>query len=456
MTARRPAPTSATDARLSVEHVAIETLRPDPANPRRIGDAELEALTRSIREFGFVDPVIARREDSSVIGGHQRLVAARKLGLHEVPVVFLELSKEQARLLNLALNKIHGSFDEELLARLLADLEAAPDIDLTLTGFDDDEIRKLLASLDARDKRDRRETFDLDAALEAATRRSRVQPEEIWQLGDHRLMCGDATGPAHTAQLLDGRKASMAFTDPPYNVRYGDHGGQQRGSRRRRIANDAMAPEQWETFVRAWARNLLGHVDGALYICMSTKEWPLVSRVLDEEGAHWSDTLIWAKDRFTLGRADYQRQFEPLWYGWREGAKRHWCGDRDQGDIWEIERPSTSDWHPTTKPLELAERAIENSSQNGDLVLDLFLGSGTTLIAAERTARVCYGMEIDPAYCEVAIARWEAFTGGTARQWAGTHGPAPVRPAELLPAGNDPCTALEKPTSPNPDCEELR
>jgi DNA modification methylase len=136
-----------------------------------------------------------------------------------------------------------------------------------------------------------------------------------------------------------------------------------------------------------------------------------VSRVLDEEGAHWSDTIIWAKDRFTLGRADYQRQYEPIWYGWREGAKHHWRGDRDQGDVWQIARPAASPLHPTTKPLELAERAIENSSRPGDAVLDLFLGSGTTLIACERTGRQCRAVELDPAYVDVAVARWEAFSG---------------------------------------------
>jgi DNA modification methylase len=199
-------------------------------------------------------------------------------------------------------------------------------------------------------------------------------------------------------------------------VALGDHGGRQRGQRRRRLANDALSPERWEAFVRGWAATLLASVDGAIYVCMSTKEWPLVSRVLAELDGHWSDTLIWAKDRFVLGRADYQRQYEPIWYGWREGVRRHWCGDRDQGDLWEIKRPATSDWHPTTKPVDLVQRAIDNSSQPGDVVLDLFVGSGTTLIAAERTGRVCHALELDPAYVDVAISRWEAFTGETAER----------------------------------------
>jgi len=408
--------TTKTPPTMTIVDVPIDELRPDPANPRRISDAQMEALTGSIREFGFVQPVLARREDKTVIGGHQRLLAARRLGLRTVPVCWLDLSLEQARLLNLSLNKISGEWDQELLARLLADLKPVEEIDLSLSGFSEEELEKLLKSLDARDKKDRVEAFDLDAALEAARAAPRAQRGEVWALGDHRLMCGDACDSGDVARLLDGKKAALAFTDPPYNVSLGDHGGQQRNQRRRHIQNDSLPPGEWEAFVRGWSRNLLASVDGALYICMSTKEWPLVSHVLEEEGGHWSDTIIWAKDRFVLGRADYQRQYEPLWFGWREGAKHHWCGDRDQGDVWRIERPGDSEMHPTTKPLALMERAIENSSEAGDLVLDLFLGSGSTLIAAERTGRACFGLEIDPHYASIVIARWEAFSGQTAKK----------------------------------------
>jgi len=403
---------------IAIEHVPIDDLHPDPANPRRIADAELEALTRSLREFGLVDPILARREDRTIIGGHQRLLAARRLGMKSVPTVFVDLSAAQARVLNLALNKVSGSFDQELLARLLADLDGVPDVDLSLSGFADDEIQKLLKSLEARDKRDRPEVFDLDAALEEAQRAPRVKTGEVWTLGDHRLLCGDATTSEDVGRLLDGRKAQMTFTDPPYNVALGDHGGQQQGQKKRRMQNDALPPEEWEAFCRGWAANLLEHTDGALYICMSTKEWPLVSRVLEEAGGHWSDTIIWQKDRFVLGRADYQRIYEPLWYGWREGREHFWCGDRNQSDVWQVARPSVSEAHPTMKPLALVEQAIENSSRPGDVVLDLFLGSGSTLIAAERTGRICYGMELDPHYASIVLARWEAFTGLSAEKLA--------------------------------------
>ena len=401
---------------LAIEQVAVDALKPDPANPRHISPQELEALTRSIREFGLVDPILARRKDGTVIGGHQRLLAARKLGLKSVPVIYLDLTSEKARLLNVALNKISGSFDHELLARLLADLAASPDVDLTLSGFDEKEIAGLLTSLEAREKRDRPESFDLEAALDEATREPRVKPGEIWALGEHRLLCGDATNHGQVGKLLAGRTAAMAFTDPPYNVSLGDHGGQQEGQKKRRLKNDSLSPEAWETFCRGWVENLVSFVAGSLYVCMSTKEWPTVSRVLEEAGAHWSDTIIWRKDRFVLGRADYQRAYEPIWYGWPAEAKRHWCGDRSQGDVWEIPRPSASELHPTTKPLALVERALENSSRVGDVVLDLFLGSGSTLIACERTGRVCYGAEIDAHYGTVVLARWESFTGQKARR----------------------------------------
>jgi DNA modification methylase len=297
---------------------------------------------------------------------------------------------------------------------MVADLSSLEEIDLSLSGFGEDELAKLMKSLDHREKRERPETFDLDAALEAAQGAHGAKRGQLWQLGDHRLLCGDATDDADVARLLDGKRAAVCFTDPPYGVSLGDHGGHQRGARKRRIKNDALSPADFEAFCRGWAKNLPDNVDGALYVCMSTKEWPLVSRVLEEAGGHWSDTIIWCKDRFVLGRAAYQRGYEPLWFGWREGAKPYWCGDRDQSDVWNIARPSSSEAHPTMKPLELVERALRNSSGEGDVVLDLFLGSGTTLIAAERTGRVCYGMELDPHYAQVAVLRWESFSGGKA------------------------------------------
>ena len=409
--------TSAPSKGLRIEYVAVDTLHPDPGNPRRNTAAEEEALARSIAEFGFVDPIIATRRRRKVIAGHLRLRAAIRLGIKTVPVIFVAVGDHQARLLNVALNRIGGTWDEDLLARLFADLPS--EADLTLSGFESDEIATLIRSLDAREKRDRPETFDVEGAIASARSAARAKRGELWIVNGHRIMCGDATDAVDVAQLLGEARPAMAFCDPPYNAALGDHGGQQRGQRKRRIANDAMAPEDWETFCRAWIGTLLPSVDGALYICMSTKEWPTVSGILAEAGAHWSDTIIWRKDRFVMGRADYQRQYEPLWFGWRDGGQHHWCGDRDQSDVWEIARPSESEAHPTMKPLALVERALNNSSMPGDIVLDLFLGSGTTLIAAERTGRLAFGMEIGPI-----IAAWRS------RGWR--HSPARARRAQLL------------------------
>lgn len=290
-------------------------------------------------------------------------------------------------------------------------------VDLTLSGFGEDEIAKLMRSLDARDRAERVETFDLEQAIaDAGKTPTRTQPGDLWLLGEHRVLCADSTDADAVVRLLGGQRAQMAFCDAPYNVDYGNHGGQQRGSRKRSIANDAMAPDQWQVFVRSWMTNLLASVDGAIYIAMSSSELHTVRAIFDELGGHWSDYVVWAKDRFTLGRADFQRQYELLLYGWREGSKHHWCGDRDQGDVWQIPRPSASELHPMMKPLGLVERAVANSSLPGNVVLDLFLGSGPTLVAAERGGRTCYAVELDAAYVDIAVARWESFSGQEARR----------------------------------------
>jgi len=337
---------------LEITYLPIKDLRPDPANPRRISDEELESLTRSISEFGLIDPIIAKREDNTVIGGHQRLLAARKLGLKQVPVILVDLSDEQAHLLNLALNRISGSWDPELLARLLAELNDVPGVDLTLTGFSDDELQKHLKSLESREKKERLETFDLDEAMEAAGAAPVARTGDLWLLGEHRLLCGDATDSGHVSRLMGDSRAMMAFTDPPYNVSYGEHGGAPKNGRRRAIQNDDLG-EGFYDFLKDACRNLLSVTDGAVYIFMACAELHTLQRAFVDAGGHWSTFIIWAKNTFTLGRSDYQRQYEPILYGWREGDKHHWCGDRDQGDIWRFDKPTASPLHPTTKPVPL-------------------------------------------------------------------------------------------------------
>lgn len=395
---------------IQVEQVPIEQLHPDPGNPRHISDEELEALTRSIHEFGMVDPIIVRREDKTVIAGHQRLLAARRLGYKNVPVIFLDLSLEQARLLNIALNKISGYFDQELLARLLSELNEVPNIDLTLSGFGEDELKKLLKSLDAREKRERMETFDLEAALKAAQSAPVAKLGDIWVLGNHRLGCADSIDRGAVQRLMGQSRAAMAFTDPPYNVNYGETMKDKLRKNTAKILNDNLGTD-FEPFLEKACRNILEFTDGAVYICMSSSELHTLQKAFVAAGGHWSTFIIWAKNTFTIGRSDYQRQYEPILYGWREGVKHYWCGGRDQGDVWQVDKSTSNPLHPTMKPLPLIERAIQNSSQPGDKVLDLFLGSGTTMIGCERTGRTCYSMELDPLNVDIARIRWESFTG---------------------------------------------
>ena len=313
--------------------------------------------------------MLARRADRRVIAGHQRLVAARRAGLTTVPVILLDLPVEDARLLNVALNQIGGEWDADLLARLLIDLHVTADRDLTLSGFADDALADLLTRFDQRERRARPERFDLDEALAAYDREaSGIAPGAGWQLGAHRLFRGDATDAAFVARCLGDGPAALVFTDPPYHVAYGAHGGRAADAPVRRLVNDAMPAEEWERFCRAWAASLTANVAGALYVCMSSKEWPVVCRALAEAGAHWSDTIIWAKDRFTLGRADYQRQYEPIWYGWPEGRQRHWAGGRDQGDVWQIPRPAASPLHPHPEaagPGRAGDRELQHPRRHG-------------------------------------------------------------------------------------------
>jgi DNA modification methylase len=401
------------DRSLTVEYVSEESLVLDPRHPRVIDPAELVRLRHSIRDHGFSVPILARAEDRTTIDGYFRLLAARHLGLEVVPVILLDLSTAEASALGIAVNRIHGGFDDVTLARLLVSLTSDFDNGLPELGIPPDEFDRLLRRLMVAEKRDRIETFDLDSALAEQTREPRAKRGDLWRLGDHQLLCGDATAPSDLARLLGGSHADMAITDPPYNVDLGASTPKSK-ARRRKIANDALAPEAWEAFVRASVANLLSSVDGAIYLFMSCREWPALCRILAELGGHWSDTIIWRKDRFTVGFSDYQRGYEPIWYGWREGAPHHWVGDRDQSDVWDIDRPATSPLHPTMKPIALLERAIENSTRIGGRVLDPFLGSGSTIIAAERTGRIGLGLELEPLYMDIAIRRWERFSGGVA------------------------------------------
>jgi DNA modification methylase len=414
--------TTKTSAAMSIEQVDIDDLLPDPANPRKINDAELEALTRSLREFGFVQPVLARRDTRMVIGGHQRLVAARKLGIKQVPVVWLDLTHERSRLLNIALNKISGTWDEELLARMLADLSTVDDLDLTLTGFGEDELEKLLKSLEVREKKEKVEAgFDLDAALEAAQARTRANLGELWQVGDHRLLVGDSTDTGAVERLFAGKTAVLMATDPPYLVDYQGGNHPESNSSRGRTTRDKHwddyhDPEAAVSFFAGFIRAALPHLipNVPIYQWHAHRRQALVEQAWREAGLLVHQQIIWAKERAVLTHSHYMWGHEPCFYGWPEGKAPKRKPPADTSTVWEIAGESLG-VHPTQKPLAVFERPISYHTQPGDVVYEPFAGSGTQFIAAERLSRVCFGMELDPHFATVILARWESFTGETAR-----------------------------------------
>jgi len=386
---------------IAVVAIPVASLIPYAANARTHSDAQVAQIAASIAEFGFVNPVLVDAA-GVLVAGHGRVLAAKRLGLASVPAIRLaHLTEEQARALRLADNQIalNSGWDEALLATELARIRDDGVVDLDVLGFSGLELDQLLAAADGGD----------DAALDEAPPLPGVpvsRPGDLWRCGDHRVLCGDATKLDDVQRALgDGRLADMAFSDPPYNVAY--EGGT---AAKMTIANDALG-SGFADFLRPAMVNLLSVTKGACYVCMSSSEWPTMQRVWLEAGGKFSTAIIWAKDRFSLGWGDYHQQFEPMLYGWKAGSQHYWCGARDQGNVWQFDKPARNDLHPTMKPVALVERAIRNSSKHRDIVLDPFGGSGTTMIAAERTGRHAVLLEIDPAYVDVIVRRWEETSG---------------------------------------------
>jgi DNA modification methylase len=389
-----------------VERWPLDRLIPHARNARTHSEDQVAEIAASIAEFGFVNPVLIG-DDGVMVAGHGRVLAARKLGLTAVPVIVLaHLTPTQRRALMIADNRIgeNSSWDEEMLAAELAALRNE-DVDLGLLGFDESEIDRLLASEEAGpDQAD-------DAPAPPAEPVSR--PGDLWICGEHRVLCGDATVLSDVEAVLGGELADLCFTDPPYNVNYANGSNKKGPGKKRPILNDALGAEFGELLYDACV-NILTVTKGAVYVCMACAELDTLQKAFRGAGGHWSTFVIWAKNTFTLGRSDYQRQYEPILYGWKQGADHYWCGARDQGDVWYIDKPVKNDLHPTMKPVELVERAIRNSSKSRDIVLDPFGGSGTTLIAAERTGRRARLIELDPKYVDVIVERWQSATGGSA------------------------------------------
>jgi len=386
----------------AVERRSVSALIPYARNARTHSDEQVAQIAASIREWGWTMPVLVD-EAGTIVAGHGRVLAAQRLGLPEVPVmVATGWSEAKRRAYVIADNKLalNAGWDEELLRLELGELKGLG-VDLGLTGFGELELEKLLISADGDSDPD-------DAPEPPAEPISR--PGDLWICGEHRVLCGDATVRADVEKLLDGELADMAFTDPPYNVNYANSAKDKLRGKNRPILNDALG-EGFEALLHAANANMLAVTKGAIYICMSSSELDTLQKAFREAGGKWSTFVIWAKNTFTLGRADYQRQYEPILYGWKDGAEHYWCGARDQGDVWLFDKPHKNDLHPTMKPVALVERAIRNSSKSRDIVLDPFGGSGTTMIAAERTGRRARLLELDPRYVDVVVRRWEELSG---------------------------------------------
>lgn len=391
---------------ISIEHVAPDALRPAPYNPRTMTDEARARLRRGIETFGLVDPIVARRSDGLVIGGHQRLHAAKEIGVATVPVVYLDdVDDQQAAALNVLLNNpsAQGEWDMARLSELLSELDATG-FDATLTGFDTDALEGILAWTPEPEKSGE-ESDDVDLTPPAEPK---SRPGEVYQLGRHRLVCGDSTDATAWDRLMDGREADMVWTDPPYGVAYV---GKTKDALT--IENDALDEAGLEDLLRAalslaWAHSRAGAV---WYVAAPAGPLHLVfAKVLHDLGV-WRQTIQWVKDTFVLGRSDYHYRNEPIFYGWKEGAAHYFVDDRTQDTIWEIDRPKASKDHPTMKPLALIKRALENSSRSSEIVVDPFGGSGSTLIAAEQTGRTGYLIELDPRYCDVIRRRYAELVG---------------------------------------------
>ena len=393
---------------MQIEYRPVASLIAYARNPRK-NDHAVEQMAGAIREFGFRIPIVAK-SSGDVVDGHLRLKAALLLGMETVPVLLADdLTPSQIKAFRLLANRsaTWADWDDELLGLELAELQEAG-FNLELTGFSEDEWNELIDADDNTGLTD-------DDAVPEVTESAISKPGDVWLLGEHKVLCGDATKAEDYKTLLGDELADMTVTDPPYNVNYANSAKDKLRGTHRPILNDNMGAD-FAPFLLSTCKNILAVTKGAVYIAMSSSELDTLQAAFRAAGGKWSTFVIWAKNTFTMGRADYQRQYEPILYGWKDGAKHYWCGARDQGDVWQIKKPHKNDLHPTTKPVELMERAVRNSSKTRDIVLDPFGGSGTTVIACEKSGRRARLMELDPKYVDVIIKRWQSFTGKEAQR----------------------------------------
>lgn len=382
--------------------VPISKLVPYVNNARTHSPEQVMKLRSSLREFGFINPIIIDR-DYGIIAGHGRLLAAKEEGITEVPCVFVDyLTEAQKKAYILADNRMamDAGWDEELLRVEIEALQGEA-FDVSLTGFDEKELADLFKNGSDSDAED--DDYDLSAALEKA---AFVERGDIWTVGRHRLMCGDATSAEDVAALMDGRKANLILTDPPYGVSFKSSSGLT-------IQNDSMKDEEFSHFLLDSFKNMADHLEkgGAAYVFHADTEGLNFRRAFIDAGFHLAGCCIWVKDSLVLGRSDYQWQHEPVLYGFMQNGKHPWYSDRKQTTIWSFAKPKRNANHPTSKPLDLLGYPIGNSTQENAIVIDTFGGSGSTLMACEQMNRTCCTMELDEKYASVILRRYVDDTG---------------------------------------------
>jgi DNA modification methylase len=398
-----------------IEKIGIEKLIPYAKNSRTHSDEQVAQIAASIKEFGFNNPVLIG-EDDVIIAGHGRVMAARKIGLMEVPCIRLgHLNETQRKAYIIADNRLalNAGWDNELLTIELNEL-LADNFALDILGFDVDELKNLLDPVKPTEG-----LTDEDEVPEVPEE-PKTKPGDIYQLGRHRLMCGDSTSIDAVEKLMDGQKADMVFTDPPYNIGFGGtmsnttiegrlvpHIGAN--AKHDEIHNDKKSKSEFNDFITSILSVIKIYCVGGYYICFSSSTLDELLSPLVNTGIGWKSIIIWNKNQSPMGGGHFRRKYEPIVYGYFEN---HFYGQEyAEDDVWDVARTRKNDLHPTMKPIELVEKAIGYSSRNGGSVLDLFGGSGSTMIACEKLGRTNFTMELDPKYCDVIVKRWEDFTG---------------------------------------------
>lgn len=389
-----------------IKKINIKDINPAKYNPRKDlqpTDPEYQHIKNSIINFGYIDPIVWNEQTGNLVGGHQRLKILVELGNTEVDCVVVSFDDKQEKAANLALNKAQGDWDMEALEVLLGELEF--DYDMGSFGFDIqiDEIAELTD-----------DEFDLDQALQEIEEPI-SQVGDIFKLGRHYLMCGDTTIKEDIDKLMNGNKAALIITDPPYNVDYEEKNKQRksRADKNNVIHNDNLSEDDFQEFIMNSYKNIYESIyeGAAVYVFHAESNSAVFRSCYTLAGFKLSQICIWVKNSIVMSRQDYQWQHEPVIYGWKPGKAHSWYSDRKQTTLWHYDRPVKSEMHPTMKPIPLICYPMLNSSKKDDIVADFFGGSGTTLMAAEQTGRVCYMMEKEPIYCDVIIKRWESFTG---------------------------------------------